>query len=340
MYWNPYGYVGGNPVNDAVGEPIFHNRYSYANGNPINLTDSNGMCPERTPIEDNPALQTTENYYDAIEARECHVMRNELRLWGVNVVHDTSAVNPYFAQRNCLPDAVVEACNPEGGLRWTTAEMRAIYSAFNVFSFARNNLVGLFELFPWPLGASITIEKRPQISQDEGALGIHNYAERLITMSASRWGEGTSLTLGENRNPIGLAYRSWLVLHEFSHILVKDLAPTNDNSENYGTSSFPRYMREAGFTPDRGIVTAYSVVSDYEAATEAVTATLWNNGYRGVSMFDEGAGGRTGNFDGPSLDSYGNAFYVITNVRNIMSSRNQSLTLEDWVIEELFQPES
>ena len=21
MYWNPYGYVGGNPVNDAVGEP-------------------------------------------------------------------------------------------------------------------------------------------------------------------------------------------------------------------------------------------------------------------------------------------------------------------------------
>ncbi|MEZ4671889.1 MAG: RHS repeat-associated core domain-containing protein [Anaerolineae bacterium] len=40
---NRYAYVSGNPINDTVGELIFHNRYSYANGNPTNLVDPNGM---------------------------------------------------------------------------------------------------------------------------------------------------------------------------------------------------------------------------------------------------------------------------------------------------------
>jgi hypothetical protein len=44
---NRYAYVGGNPVNDAVGELLsLINGYNYVGGNPVNRVDPTGMCPE------------------------------------------------------------------------------------------------------------------------------------------------------------------------------------------------------------------------------------------------------------------------------------------------------
>jgi RHS repeat-associated protein len=43
---NQYQYVGANPTNDAVGEPMSLNRYSYVAGNPTNFVDPSGMIME------------------------------------------------------------------------------------------------------------------------------------------------------------------------------------------------------------------------------------------------------------------------------------------------------
>ncbi len=43
---NRYAYVNGDPVNGAVGEPMFMNGYSYANSNPVNLVDPTGLIAE------------------------------------------------------------------------------------------------------------------------------------------------------------------------------------------------------------------------------------------------------------------------------------------------------
>ena len=46
--WTPnrYAYVGGNPINGAVGELLSLNGYAYVNGNPVNLVDPSGMIAE------------------------------------------------------------------------------------------------------------------------------------------------------------------------------------------------------------------------------------------------------------------------------------------------------
>ena len=141
MSLNGYLYVEGNPIMDAVGELLsLINGYNYVGGNPVNRRDPSGMCPERRQIENDPSRRTTENYYDAIEIEQCYQIRSELRSWGVNVVWDTTAIDPYWARQNCLPEEVAQACNPEGGQRWTTNEMRAVFNAFKIFEGAHQNL--------------------------------------------------------------------------------------------------------------------------------------------------------------------------------------------------------
>jgi hypothetical protein len=53
---NRYQYVNGNPINDAVGEPMSLNRYSYVAGNPTNVVDPSGMIME-TPEKWNSCRQ-------------------------------------------------------------------------------------------------------------------------------------------------------------------------------------------------------------------------------------------------------------------------------------------
>lgn len=295
----------------------------------MNMVDASGLCSK---VVSSGSGQKTENYYDAIE---CRSLRDELRTWGVNVVWDElRAIDPYSPENCGQPEAVQRALSQNVKQRFTLSEMEAIYNAFRVFGAARSRIG--FMHYPWPLAnKSVTVEKRPTVQ--DNALGIHNYSDRRITMSAVQWGEFSSLhrpKITDNAViiyvPIGRAYRSWLVLHEFSHIFVKD--QDSNDPDGYGTSRFPKNMRDAGFTPDTGLVTAYAFVSDYEAATEAVTGTLWNNGYTAVQAFDESGGGRTGHFDAVGLDRY-TVNRTVNNVRTIRNNAGQ--TLEEWVIAEL-----
>jgi RHS repeat-associated protein len=312
-----------DPFEGTTRRPMSLNGYAWVEGNAPNWVDPSGMCPELRRVNDNSTQRTNESnhYHEAVEL--CYEMRNTLKRWGVNVVWDTTAVDPYWARLNCLPEQVVEACNPERGQRWTTNEMRAIFNAFRIFEGAHQRL-GMGSVYPWPLANPVTYRKRDYVgssSADYTALGKHEYNTRTVTMSALNWGEFEGADYEVNAQ-----IRAWLVLHEFSHILVKDRTPAGVGYEFYATEQLPEEI-VANF--GRITPTAYATVSNYERATEVVTATFWNNGYSAVNNFDSGAGGRTAQFLQTVEDSYGTLTVPLTNVRDVVV---QGQTLETWVI--------
>jgi hypothetical protein len=207
--------------------------------------------------------------------------------------------------------------------RWTTGEVRAVFNAFKIFGAAHQDL-GMASVYQWPLANGVEIEKRKYVgtsSADLAALGKHEYRSRRITMSALNWGEAENTAYNVN-SPI----RAWLVLHEFSHILVKDRTPPNEGYEFYATRTLPdRIVGKFG----RVVPTGYATESGPERAIEAVTATLWNNGYQAVVGFDSGAGGRTAPIGGTAQDIYNNQRYTLTNVRDTI---DEGQTLEEWII--------
>jgi hypothetical protein len=302
-----------SPVNGAVGELGWINGYSYVNGNPVNLTDHSGMCPD-SPVS---------------EASLCEDLVERLLQWGVIVVYNKQSRDPY----ECL-DPQVQECLPESGnQRWTLDEMKAIWSGFKVFEGAQRQLQMSYS---WPLSRSVQVVKRESIGTTGAALGRHEYQARLIELSATQWGSRNTDTY------LNQQYRAWLVLHEFSHIFAKDRIATKsyngqstvNNITNFADVTYPTTLMRGtrfGFTSNRGIPTAYSSDSDKEAFIEAVTATLWNNGYTNVSGFTQNAGGRTAYQGQTGSDSYNGVQYVLTNVRDIRG--NNDLTLEQWVID-------
>jgi hypothetical protein len=123
--------------------------------------------------------------------------------------------------------------------------------------------------------------------------------------------------------------RAWLVLHEFSHIFVKDRAPRGIGTEYYATDPNDGLPGQITRKFGRIVPTGYATFSDQERAIEVVTATLWNNGFSAVTSFDSGAGGRTAPIDGTAQDSYAGQVFTLTNVRDIV---DQGETLEQWII--------
>lgn len=62
MSLNGYGYVEGNPINDAVGELLaVMNGYNYVGGNPVNRVDPSGMCW----VNDSASPEQQSECYDA-----------------------------------------------------------------------------------------------------------------------------------------------------------------------------------------------------------------------------------------------------------------------------------
>jgi hypothetical protein len=140
-------------------------------------------------------------------------------------------------------------------------------------------------------------------------------------MSARNWGEFESTAYR-----VTTQIRAWLVLHEFSHIFVKDRTPPNIGYELYATRTLPEAILEEF---DRVVPTGYSTSSDQERAIEVVTATLWNNGFSAVTGFESGAAGRTAQIGGTAQDRYNGQTFNLTNVRDVVV---QGETLEQWII--------
>lgn len=235
------------------------------------------------------------------------------------------AIDPYSPENCGQPEAIQRALSQNVQQRFTLSEMEAIYNAFKVFEGAHQHL-GMGSIYQWPLGNPVSVEKREYVGEsaaDLSALGKHNYEMRRITMSARNWGE-----FEDTAYRVNAQIRAWLVLHEFSHIFVKDRTPPGFGAEYYATDP-------AGGLPaliiarfGRVIPTGYASFSDQERAIEVVTATLWNNGYSTVG-FSSGAGGRTAPIGGTAQDSYNGQTFNLTNVRDIVV---QGETLEQWII--------
>jgi len=295
-----------DPLEGEMTRAMSLNRYGYVEGNVVNATDPAGLCPE-APF--------------AI-AEKCEGLRAELKTWGIDVVYDANAQAPYA----CCPEDVKKAAEQAQGIRqrWTYLEMGAIHNAFRVFAQARTS-IGFGALYAWPLTSGVTIEKRRVIPPPglESDLGIHIYPERRIVLSAKQWGESSALIIAGR--PMTFEYRSWLVLHEFSHIFAKDrasvIAPKlwpSTQMEPYLSRVLPIEIDSGGFGKADKVSGQLRTLTGYPSATffpqeyiiEAVTGTLWNYGYRLIDGFGSDAGGRTGVIGNPG---------TFWNVRDIIS---------------------
>jgi hypothetical protein len=290
----------------------------YVEGDPINRVDPSGLCAEND--------------------ERCLALVNELATLCVNVIWNRQE---QLNNITCLPEQVVTALQQaQAGAypleSWTANEVQAVLNAFRVFEGAHSNLNMSSVGYPWPLGdRGVFVEKREYVSGgDYSSLGLHTFPLRLITLSSANWGEGEQTPYDVNEQ-----IRSWIVLHEFSHIFVKDRTPPGTGYEDYATSILPTLI-EGQF----GLVvpTAYATVSPKERAIEAVTGTLWNKGYTRVSGFTSAAGGRTAPIKPPVWpgqepqiyrDTYGGVPYPLTNVRDIEGDIDgEEVSLEQWII--------
>ena len=311
--------------------PMSLNGYLYVYGDPVNNTDASGMCPRLD---------------GGMEARECELLRQDLRGWGVNIVYDIGR-DVLEPSSSCLPEQCEQAINQAQGVRqrFTFGEMSAIHSAFRIFKTARSD-IGFERLYAFPLSEAIYIEKKQQagiVDNDQrSALGLTT--GRTITLSATLWGEGTqtagsidtfisNIRFADQSNPSLNAqqYRSWLVLHEFGHVFTTDLKV--DYVALYGQVP-PIYLQ---YAPTRYAVSAND---EKEFIIEALTGTWWNYGYASVSGYTSDAGGRTSSIDADfstpeTRFEYDVRGTIVTNVRNpflVEAFSQVNETLENFII--------
>ncbi|MFN8375253.1 MAG: hypothetical protein U0694_20550 [Anaerolineae bacterium] len=324
-----------NLISGAVGELLaLLNGYNYVGGNPVNRVDPSGMCP----LLNEPGL------INQADARQCNQLVSALRSWNINVVWDEFSI----ASLTCLPDTVQAVANQDQltRQRWTTSEVRAIYNAFRIFNKAHRTFAYFATVAPtygasfpynytWPRQQAITFEKHRYISNnDQASFGIHIYnnGESTVILSGLRWGEA---------NPnMDMQSRSWLALHEFSHVFTKDRISSIDPNYEYAVEvSLPDEIFNT--VQPTGSPTQYSTAGAPGSASafrkeyliEAVTGTLWNYGYSAVPGYDSGAGGWTGAIGQPQTITVNYGNYTLTNVRNIQG-------LEGWVLFNIIAPTS
>lgn len=286
--------------------------YMYVEGDPINLVDASGLCPA--------------NYKEAFG---CLRMRDELRAWNVNVVWDVEALN----NLTCVDGIIEDALSQQGvAQRWTPNEMRSIYNAFRIFDAAQKKIGFAYNL---PLENGIIIRKRYEAgianTSQQGALGLT--VGRTITLSARWWGEGERdpFTYDGDSSPTksidaygdisdAHQYRAWITLHEFNHVVVKDIAGTVDPGN--ADTQFVNWqidIRDVYGFPQFGAPTRYAYTTDAEYIVESMTGTLWNQGHQ-VARYNSSGGGR-----------------YVRNVSEIRGTLRDSTTLEEWIIDNILR---
>mgnify|MGYP002713157198 CR=1 FL=1 len=300
---NRYAYVSGNVVNAAVGELMgFHNRYSYVNGNPVNLTDPSGMCPD---------LQQ-DNASDQLDAIQCRANANYLRTrYNVNILWQDDNMSEIF-KGMCLEATQSLGVSEQDKLPWTTSEVRTIHNAFRIFDTASRRISELYNAYPaWrQQGANVKFVKLASIAgQAIAGLSVHD--SRTIALSQDVWSD----TLNEQT-------QVWLALHEFNHIVVNDRAEmVNPGNGDTQFLNWQIDVRDTYGFPQFGVPTSYAYKNDAEYIIEAITGTMWNQGYE-LAEYDLSAGGR-----------------YVSNVDEIRGSIRSSTTLEEWVINSIFGSE-
>lgn len=330
-----------DPLEGGMRQPMSLNRYSYVHSNVVNRVDPSGMCPP---------------FSHPYEAGTCEALRGELSTWGINVRYHSKALDPI----PCLPEEVDKAINEINvNQRWTTNEMVAIYNAFRIFALAHSRFKQLpggnrYD-FNWPLKGSeeVNIVKRAKLPSPaiDGDLGIHLINERTIALSSIYWGDHSSIILGQTSpqggRPIENQYRSWIVLHEFSHVFAEDRAKVIAPKISRGIWTYLQstLVNELDFTGLNIIAPSdYMLIntgSDQERVIEAVAGTIWNYGFDAVDTYKSGAGGRTAPVGNPN--EFGKE---IRNVRDITAIREvdgvgklsvikEGMTLEEWALDRI-----
>ncbi|MGJ3239813.1 MAG: hypothetical protein ACFE0Q_13970 [Anaerolineae bacterium] len=197
-------------------------------------------------------------------------------------------------------------------LPWTTSEVRTILNAFRIFDTASSRISELFNAYPaWrQQGANVKFVKLASIA-GQAIAGQSVHDSRTIALSQDVWSD----SLNEQT-------QAWLALHEFNHIVVNDRAEmVNPGNGDTQFLNWQIDVRDTYGFPQFGAPTSYAYTNDAEYIIEAMTGTMWNQGYEGAE-YDLSAGGR-----------------YRRNVNEIRGNIRSSTTLEEWVIDTIFGSE-
>jgi RHS repeat-associated protein len=251
-YYNPElgTFLSMDPYEGDFNDPMSLNRYAYVRGNPVNLTDPSGLC--------------------AVDDADCLTyVRGTEAAFGVQVLsNQQSSLSQPEYQNYCLEFAE-ELGLPQlaNKLDWAADEVLDIYRAFAIFDRAYRQ-PGLTNYSQWTAHNNpIRVVKLPEIPNYPTFDARTYYGVRTIAVGSNNWS-------GRDRQE-----RTWLILHEFGHILSEDQVGLNRLATLYQASWSAQPTRYAG-------------ASGQEFLIEAITGAIWNAGYSAIRDFDSTAGGR------------------------------------------------
>jgi len=251
-YYNPElgTFLSMDPYEGDFNDPMSLNRYAYVRGNPVNLTDPSGLC--------------------AVDDADCQTyVRGTEAAFGVQVLsNQQSSLSQPEYQNYCLEFAE-ELGLPQlaNKLDWAADEVLDIYRAFSIFDRAYRQ-PGFTNYSQWTSHNNpIRVIKLESIPDYESFDARHYYGLRTIAVGSNRWSTRDSQA------------RTWLILHEFSHILAQDQLSQMELDTLY-QATWTSYPTEYSRTSRLG----------QEYFIEALTGTIWNAGFTAARDFDATAG--------------------------------------------------
>jgi RHS repeat-associated protein len=239
-----------DPFEGIRDRPMSLNGYAWVEGNVMNGIDPSGLC--------------------ATEDKDCQTyVRGTEAAYGVQVLSDQqSSMSQIDYQNFCNEFSdMLGLSQPADKLNWTGDEVIDVFRAFAIFDNAYQK-PGLTNYDQWTTHNNpIKIVKLPELPNFSSFDARTYYGPRIIAVGANNWS-------GRSRQE-----RTWLILHEFMHILAEDQVGLSRLATLYGASW-------------NGVPTRYARTSGQEFLIEAMTGTVWNAGHSKVRGFDAIAGGR------------------------------------------------
>jgi RHS repeat-associated protein len=235
------------------------NGYAWVEGNVVNGVDPSGLC-----------ATDDEGFAQCIEDA------NFLTSFGFYPLWEGSALER-IPEGTCQEVETTLRIQPNQKLKWTANEMRALREAVRILFFANQKIEGFKERYKVPLQNPVKIVKRDTLPSTSTVpiAGTAYTSDRIIALSADVWSGLNNQT------------QSWLMIHEFGHILISDLGFDPFEQGVLATNLRDKFsaLWVSQYSYSGGII---------EHLIEAITGTIWNAGYSSISGYDSSAGGRTG----------------------------------------------